>query len=277
MDSTQSSVWSGHSRQWDLVGAPLTPTPDDGALLLHLLESCLRAGKPTARLAVLGVTPQVIQLPWPSCASIHAFDHSSSMIERVWRPNPRVQSTCALAPWQSPPISDGFFDAICGDGSLNCLPTQEEYVAIFAELARVSKADAAMAIRCFTRPDEGETLDAVRHATMSGSVGSFHSLKWRIAMSVAGNDGVVAVQSIYNAFEASFDRNELSNTTGWPLQVINTIDAYRGVATAYTFPTLGQWQKRCQPYWRVDQVLYAQYELADCCPTLRFVRETGVA
>lgn len=277
MDSTQSSVWSGHSRQWDLVGAPLTPTPDDGALLLHLLESSLQMDKATARIAVLGVTPQVVQLAWPGNASIHAFDHSSGMIESVWRPNSDIQSTCDLARWQSLPISDGFFDAICGCGALNCLPTQEEYGAVFAELARVSKVQAAMVIRCFTRPDEGETLDAVRQATMSGGVGSFHALKWRIAMAVAGSDGVVAVQAIYNAFEANFDRNELSNTTGWPMRVINTIDAYHDVATVYMFPTLGQWQKRCQPYWRVDQVLYAQYELADRCPTLRFVRETGVA
>lgn len=45
------------------------------------------------------------------------------------------------------------------------------------------------------------------------------------------------------------------------------------IDTVFKFHTLAEWRDCCQPVWRVDQVLYAGNELAQRCPSLRFVRE----
>ena len=54
-------VWRQHARQWSQVGSPLRPVPDDGELMMALAASALQASA-RPRIAVLGVTPEVVQL-----------------------------------------------------------------------------------------------------------------------------------------------------------------------------------------------------------------------
>lgn len=275
MADQEKMVWQNHSRQWNLVGAPLKPSAQDGVLMMKLVPTCLGASQPVRRIAVLGVTPELMQLDWPQGVELAAFDHSEHMLQSVWAPNPMFATHVTLASWQALPVDDAHFDLVVGDGSFNALPSLVEYAPVFQELARISCEKAVMVLRCFVRPDEAESMAQIQHAAMSGLVYSFHALKWRIAMSLAAKDhGAVAVREIYDTFEAYFDRESLARITGWPITVINTIDAYKMADTVYTFPTLAQWRDCCQPLWRVDQVLYADYELAQRCPTLRFVRES---
>ena len=182
MNDQEKMVWQNHSRQWNLVGAPLKPSPQDGALMMELGTSCLGLSQTVKRIALLGVTPELIQLDWPQGVELDAFDNSEPMLQSVWAPNPKFASRVTLASWQALPVDDAHFDLVVGDGSFNALPSLVEYAPVFQELARIS--------------------------------------------------------------------------------------------SAYTFPTLAQWRDCCQPLWRVDQVLYADYELAQRCPTLRFVRES---
>lgn len=278
MDDQEKRVWQSHARQWDLVGAPLKPSPQDGVLMMKLVTSCLGLSQPVRRIAVLGVTPELMQLDWPQGIEIEAFDHSEAMLQSVWTPNPKLASRVTLASWQALPSDDAHFDLVVGDGSFNALPSLVAYPLVFKELARISCDQAALVLRCFVSPDVAESMTEIQDAAMSGRVYSFHALKWRIAMTLAAKDhGAVAVREVYDAFEAHFDREDLARITGWPITVINTIDAYKMVDTVYTFPTMAQWRDSCQPLWRVDQVLYADYELAQRCPTLRLVRESFAA
>jgi hypothetical protein len=278
MNDQEKMVWESHSRQWDLVGAPLKPSAQDGVLMMELGTSCLGLSQTVKRIAILGVTPELIQLDWPQGVELEAFDHSEPMLQSVWAPNPKFASRVTLASWQALPVDDAHFDLVVGDGSFNALPSLVEYAPVFQELARISCDQAALVLRCFVRPDEAESMTEIKHAAMSGRVYSFHALKWRIAMSLATkNHGAVAVREVYDTFEAHFDRENLARISGCPITVINTIDAYKMADTVYTFPTLAQWRDCCQPLWRVDQVLYADYELAQRCPTLRFVRESFAA
>lgn len=274
MGVEQTAVWAGHARHWDLVGAPLRPSPEDGALALALLRPALSASGSRGRLAVLGVTPELVHQPWPVGTDLHAFDHSVPMLETVWLPHPWLASRVTLSRWQALPVDDGHFDAVVGDGSFNALPSLDAYGPLFAELARVARSTAALVLRCFVRPQAPESVDAVVEAVMSGQVGSFHALKWRLAMALAEDGGgVVKVRSIHEAFCTRFDRCALAKHTGWSTAVIDTIDAYSAADTVYTFPTLAQWQTHCEPFWRVETVRHAiHYELAERCPTVRFVR-----
>lgn len=272
--NAQDQVWQGHARQWHLVGAPLRPSPEDSLIMMDLLKDILSAPLPEARVAVLGVTPEVIQLDWPSHTLLHAFDHSLAMLETVWMPPAGIASQATLARWQDLPVPDSSYHAVVGDGSLNVLPRLDDYALLFAELARVSAPGGVTVLRCFLRPDCAETPQQVQDAVMAGRVGSFHALKWRLAMALAERrHGVIAVADIHQVFEALFERDYLVKCTGWTRDVVDTIDAYRAVDTVYTFPTQAQIAALCRPHWHIDAVQRGAYELAERCPTLRLVRQ----
>lgn len=243
--------------------------------MLSSLSSILDGADRPTRIAVLGVTPEVVQLDWPNTIEIDAYDHSQQMIDTVWKPHPLVASSVTLAQWQNLPVADSHFHAIVGDGSFNVLPTLEDHSLLSLELHRATQPGALLAFRCFVRPEIPESLQAIRSDAYDARIGSFHALKWRIAMALASEShGVVPVQTIYQAFESSFDRPKLANQTGWSRTEIATIDAYQNTPTSYTFPTLIELRKYLAERWHLNSVATADYELAQCCPTLRFERKS---
>ena len=275
--SEQAAVWSQHAGQWSRVGPPLKPSPEDTALTLSALQVVFDTTHGPCRIAVLGVTPELVQLPWPQRVTLDAFDHSADMIARVWQPHPTVHSSVHEADWRALPLDAGTLHAAVGDGSLNVLPDLDQYPAVLGELHRVLVAQSRVVIRCFIRPDVAEPVPALVAAVLGGQVGSFHALKWCLAMTLAGVSGAsVAVADIHEVFEASFpSRSALSEATGWPQEQIDTIDAYRGSPTRYTFPTLVQMREQCERWFEVVTVAYGTYELADRYPTLTLARKNA--
>lgn len=230
--------------------------------------------------AVLGVTPELVHLPWPAPVELRAYDHSAQMIAAVWRPHPAVACTVTRADWRCIPAEASSFQAVVGDGALNVLPGLSDYGSVLRELHRVLAPGGSVVLRCFIRPDRPETLAQVRAAVSGGTVGSFHALKWRLAMSLANGPGAsVAVTAIHDAFVAAFPSpGALADMTGWPFAVIDTIDAYRGASTRYSFPTLSELRQACLPYFDLADIAYGTYELAERYPTLTLTRRSaGVA
>lgn len=271
----QSAVWLRHSRQWSGVGPPLKPSAEDADITLRALMPHLASRTGPCRVVILGVTPELVGLPWPGQVQLFAFDHSARMIADVWTANPAVPSFVQQADWRSLPLDPSSVHAVVGDGSLNALPDFDAYGEVLGEMHRLLVPDARIVIRCFIRPDQAETLSAVRDSVEAGDVGSFHALKWRLAMSLAsGNGGTVAVADIHAAFEDLFaDRVRLSRKTGWPRGQVDTIDAYRAAPTRYTFPTQHEMVRHCSPLFAVEGVSRGTYELADRCPTLTLRRQ----
>lgn len=264
----QAAVWERHAHHWAAVGVPLKPSPEDGLYALAALLPSFERSR--HEVAILGVTPELVQLPWPQTVTLSAFDHSAEMIASIWKPHPRNVSSVACASWQQLPVAAASFDAAIGDGSLNALPNLNEYDAVLRELHRVLKPEARVAVRCFVRPESPEPLSDIVEAVNAGKIRGFHALKWHVAMSIADVPGsAVAVSAIHKAFDTLFpSRVKLANKTGWPEFVIDTIDAYRDAPTRYTFPTLAEVIRECQPYFQVIDIGYGQYELADRCPTI---------
>lgn len=265
----QQGVWTQHSGQWQRIGSPLRPLPEDAERALAFVAPAL--GK-ASRVLVLGVTPELVQAAWPADTRLLAVDHSGPMISSIWQPNPRIDSTVLQACWQELPLPARSVAAIAGDGSLNALPHADDIRRVLAETARVLAPGGLMALRCYIRPETQESLDAVRDAALQGDIGSFHALKWRIAMALPiGPDCSVAVSAILAAFEWLFpDREELACRAGWPREIIDTIEAYRGNDTRYCFPTLPLLAAMAAAHFRISAQRHGDYELAERCPTLCF-------
>ncbi len=265
----QRSVWRKHSGHWAKVGAPLRPSAQDGVLMLGAVSGDL-GQTPASDVLVLGMTPEIIQLPWPESVRLQAFDHSAEMIASVWQPHPRVLSSAQQASWQSLPVGDRSVSGAVGDGSFNALPELLNYADVLQELARVLRPGGLLCCRYFALPPVRESLLAVAAAVKAGEVQSFHALKWRVAMSVCeGPTFSVSLPVIWAAFEALFpDRDSLIADTGWPREVVDTIDVYQGAQTRHTFFGLDTLQAICAPWFTLEAVSYGDYELAERCPTL---------
>ncbi|AXQ29001.1 methyltransferase domain-containing protein [Solimonas sp. K1W22B-7] len=268
----QEGVWTRHSGQWQRIGSPLKPLPEDARRALSLVQPALAEAGLPSKVLVLGVTQELVQLPWPAGGRLLAVDHSGPMIASLWRPSTAVSSEVLRARWQELPLPDASVTAIVGDGSLNALPSLAGIPAVLSEARRVLRPAGLMALRCFIRPDRQESLEAVRDAALQGQVGSFHALKWRVAMALPADAGFsVAVTDILASFEQLFpDRDELARRAGWPRESTDTIEAYRGTDTRYCFPTLAALAEVAAPHFSIVEQRCGEYELAERCPTLCF-------
>jgi SAM-dependent methyltransferase len=269
--TTNRLVWDKYANQWQQVGAPLRPCEEDGQLMLSLV--ILPANN--ARILLLGVTPELVQLAWPADACLEACDQSAEMIASLWRPHPCIVSAVQQNRWQSMCLPMQSVDVVIGDGATTTLADKQDYHQVFTELSRVLKPEGQIVMRCFVRPDIPEGLEEILTAALTAKIKNFGALKWRLAMAlIPDNDFRIKVGDIFNKFNELFpDRDRLAKMAGWSRQMVDTIDAYQHQADGYTFPTLQQLIEICEPFFCLQEVRYAHYELAQRCPTLCFVKK----
>jgi len=198
------------------------------------------------------------------------MDASFAMVAALWRgTNPAqlgVQSD-----WTRMPIRSRTFTHVLGDGSLNAVPFGV-LSATLDEASRVLRPQGTLIARVFCRPDAAETAEDIRRDVVLGRVGTFHALKWRVAMSLLRDASCtdLPVASIRQAVIAQYpDREELSRLTGWNRAEIDTLDVYDGSDAVYNFPTermivglLRRW------FADIEVMSSGTYPLAERCPLL---------
>ena len=74
--------WSRHAEQWAQLGPPLRPSPEDIALMRRrvLDRGCV------GRSILLGVTPEIASMEWPTGTDLLAVDRCMGMVTGVWPP-----------------------------------------------------------------------------------------------------------------------------------------------------------------------------------------------
>lgn len=171
---------------------------------------------------------------------------------------------------QALPFATGAFAAVVSHFAWTLMP---DLAVIVGELARVLAPGGRVALRLFAAPAVTESLDAVAAALAAGAIGSFHALKWRVAMAIQPADRNVAVVDIGRAVEALCgDRAALAARTGWPRAVIDAIASYRGSGLRYSFPTQAEVIAALGDALAVVDVTRPGYELGERCPTVVWAR-----
>jgi SAM-dependent methyltransferase len=271
--TNRTSHWNKHAQQWQLIGSPLRPCEADIRQFERLGDEWQRShasGACTA--ALLGVTPEIAAMRWPAGTSLLGLDISEPMIRKVW-PEERAlpsRSAAVCANWLKLPLPDGSIDIAVGDGCFTLLGFPDAYAAVVRSLRRVLRDDGLLAIRFFLRPDRAESTRQVFEDLRAKRIGNFHAFKWRLAMSLHGPlEAGVRLADIWDAWNAEVPSPEtLAAELGWPVEVLRTIDAYQGVATRYTFPTLSEAKTVLSEAFDVTQCHYQDYELGERCPIL---------
>jgi hypothetical protein len=274
MSSPSPSVWSRHAAQWAQVGPPLRPSVEDSDLLSAQLTATGVLSDPHACGLVLGVTPEIVQLPSLNDRRLWAVDHNVDMVRSLWDDGTEGARSgrhrALVARWQDLPLPASTIQFALGDGSLTALPAAQDVHEVLASLRRVLVPDAALTLRCFIRPDQAEAAESLPERVAAGDVRSFDALKWRLVMSLCHPlSGESRLADAAEAFDRLFpDRSALADATGWSRAKIDTIDAYRRSAARYHFSTLAGLEALLAPDWPIQTVSFPSYELGDRCPTV---------
>ncbi len=263
--------WMRHAPRWSLVGPPLRPPAQDvafssAAVHAWLAQSALAIAP---RALVLGVTPELVCMDWPRGTRVLASDMSIDMIRGIW-PGPRSGHRVVCADWLRLPLADGARHVIVGDGSFNAMARGGDYPALAASLRRVIHSAGIAVLRFFVRPPRAEPLPRVLDDLRAGRFGSFHVFKWHLVMAVQGDLATgVRLGDAWDAWHAGVpDPAPVLASLGWPPQLLQTIDGYRGADASLTFPTLDEARAALAPHF-IEQALHVPaYEMGERCPTL---------
>jgi SAM-dependent methyltransferase len=261
-------VWPSHARQWEKLGPPLRPSPEDVAVVERA------AGEAGARrVLLLGVTPELATCAWPEGAELTAVDHSGEMIGKVW-PSSRVRPGARALPgdWRALPIEDRGVDFVAGDGVFTVLAFPGDARRLVKELGRVLARPGRFVVRAFVPPASRESPEDVVRDLRVGHIGSFHSFKWRLVMSVLPpGTAEVKLADVWVAWNDLVpDPAGTLRALGWSEGLLSTITPYRGSATTYAFPTVAEIAEIAAPRFVLRATHVPGYELSDRCPTLFF-------
>jgi hypothetical protein len=248
----------GFHRRWTRLKPPLRPDA-------QIVSAYRRAiDKHDERVLLLGVTAELADLG----DTLVAVDQSRKMIANAW-PGDTERRKAVHGNWLTMPIERREFTAIVGDGVMAGLAFSQ-YADFFSQIAKVARPGAVLALRLYETPEQGEAVSQVRVAAISGKVSGFHAFKWRLAMAIAfeAQNAAVLVAEIYKTFEREFsDREALSAQTGWSLDEIGEIDAYKDKPMTYLFPTRPQFLAHLpRTLTNPRFVPSGDYELAERCP-----------
>lgn len=263
------TVWQAHASQWRWLGSPLRPAPEDIAFTeAAVFDWYDRVHPHTVQALLLGVTPELSLMEWPATTWLTAVDRSAQMIEAVW-PGAALGQSAIHSEWTALPLPADSQHVAVGDGCPVLLPAFQ-YGAFFSELRRVLRSEGLLVLRVFLRPETPEPVSAVLSDLARGRIASVHTFKWRLAAALHGRlEEGVALSAVWDAAQPVLaDAAGLERRLGWAREALATLDAYRGSATRYTFPTLDEARAAFAPYFEEKAYHAPEYELGERCPTL---------
>lgn len=262
--SDGTGVWSHHASQWERVGAPLRPCPEDGRLLLD------GVGPGAHRVLLLGVTPEMAGLAWPSGTELLAVDRVQRMIDNVWPGFPEPGQGAMLADWLELDLPEGSRDRVVSDGCFGVTAWPDEHRALLRQVRRFLAPQGRFVFRVFVRPGP-EAVEQVIERALVGGFASFHAFKLCLLMACQPDTAAgVVTGEVWERWNAAVPEVErFAERTGWPVDQVRTIDAYRGQSTPYAFPTLAELHQVLDAEgFAVERVTEPSYPLGSRCPTL---------
>jgi SAM-dependent methyltransferase len=266
----QQDHWKEHARQWGLIGPPLRPSHEDLAELESQLRPVLANHPSDGIVLLLGVTPELSHLVLEVLQlRLIAADRSLPMIRSIWASS-SPHSAVVQADWRHLPIASNTAVAVIGDGCFTTIGFPEDYRQVLNAISLALKPGGIFTMRFFASPVIAEKPDKVFADLYAGAIENFHIFKWRLAMALLDrNTWSIPVHCIWQSWrETVAAPDDLARHLGWPLSVVNTIDAYRDAPAVYSFPTLPVLLEILSERFNVVASFTPAYELGNRCPTI---------
>ena len=270
------SHWTRHAAQWNNVGSPLRPNEEDQRQYWQAIAACMSPAElAQSRTLLLGVTPELRALPWPSSAQLIACDLSLQMLHGIW---PMASysgdhATRINSDWMRLPLAANCCTLALGDGCLTTVPGDQDYRRIARELHHVLAPDAHLIVRLFCAPENAEQTEDVLADLRRGAVGNFHAYKWRLVMAMHAHDPALTLADVWASWDAEFpDKQAVARLSGWSIDAINTLSAYRDAPARYSYLSVAQVAELFAPEFKLIGMIYPSYELGERCPIVSFQR-----
>lgn len=254
--------WQRYPASWSKLVPPLRP---DAQIIAKVKELI---GPVAGPVLLLGVTPELAQ----AFEHVLGVDKNKAMIDRTW-PGDTVTRKVLHADWLDLNEPKSHFAAAVGDGSLNAVSSLREVRLLLERVVDLLAPGGRFACRLYERPVEPFTQDQLVDLGSRRARINFHAFKWQLAMHLAETSGAaLPVMHIRERFNELFpDRDRLARDTGWPREIIDMIDIYRGSPTLYVFPSRREFLSVLPA--GISNVRFepsGRYDLAECCPVLAF-------
>jgi len=270
MESDLVKTWNDAARQFDGYGPPLRPCPEDISILQAIIAEWNGEGRgERKRILLCGVTPEIVTMDWPFPIELVGMDQAESMVRLVWPGDLPGVRRGVVGNWLESGFAAGSQDVIIGDGGFAFFGYSDGQRALMAELRRILAPDGLFLYRHFAQVENPESPEAVLSAARSGTIGSFHAFKWRLAMALqADSASGVRQQDVRAAWtQAGIDPTRLPQP-GWSERAVGTIDLYRGKQARLYFPTVREFTALLEEQYDDIQLRYPAYELGERCPTI---------
>ncbi|MDZ7736194.1 MAG: class I SAM-dependent methyltransferase [Gammaproteobacteria bacterium] len=270
---SEGEQWSEVARLWNQLGPPLRPSNQDIAIVSGEVEAWMHEnGAPCA--LILGVTPELYHLPWLPDTDLLAVDHTQGMIEVVW---PGLPQAVACAEWTNMPIPDRSRDIALCDGGIILLDYPRGHHELVRELARIIRPGGLCILRAFVPPKEREMPETVLQDLLKAKIANLNLLKLRLGMAMQQDPAEgTRLKDVWDTIHGvAPDFNELASRTGWPLEHLLAINAYRDRTASYHFLTVVQIRELfcANPGgFSFKACRQPTYELGERCPTIVFRR-----
>jgi SAM-dependent methyltransferase len=265
--------WPAMARAWDQSGAPLRPSPQDVAAYSRRANEWMDTRRAAPRVLLLGVTPEIYNLPWPEGRDLLAVDRTPAMIAHVWVGKP---GEVLQASWLDLPLPSASRDIALCDGGLHLLDHPAGQKKLVERLHDVLAPGGRCIFRLFTPPAEKEPARSVLDDLLAGRVANLNILKLRLGMALQGSvEGGVAVKEVWNTLRAlAPDWGTLALRLDWPVAHLAAIDVYRESDARYHFMSVAQVTELFCGEGRFASLGFdvPDYDLGERCPIIVFER-----
>lgn len=268
---TESNLWNRHLRQWNALGPPLRPAAEDITLFNQaLLNWNEDRGDTPADAFVLGSTPEFPHLNWNAGSRVYALDSSIDMLRNVWPKSGGFSGGSVVMNWLALPLRERTADMVLGDGAFTLLDWPDGYHRLLMSIADLLRPQGGLLARFFVRPEVGESPEAVIADLIANRMASFHLFKWRLAMAVHGDrKGGLRVDEIWKIWEGTgIQERDLADITGWSVDIIRTIHAYRDSTQILSFPSAAALRSMLGEVFTEMSCRFPAYDIGDCCPII---------
>lgn len=261
--------WPKVAAAWELVGSPLRPDAEDVALVKAASDDWGSATSRPPRVLILGVTPELYGLAWPTGTVVRAVDRTKQMLSEVWPGDPK---DAVHADWLEMDWPDDSFDLVLCDGGWSLLDLPGQHL-LARRLAKIIAPDGRFVARLFVPPSRREMPEEVLASLTDGGIRDLNCLKLRLGMALMPSplEGVELGEVWRRLHDVAGSWPALAAHAGWDLDHLSVIDAYRDSTARYHFITVDEFEATmCESpaEFATHRVDVPRYLMGDQCPTV---------
>jgi SAM-dependent methyltransferase len=277
--------WDEIVEVFKLMKSPMRPDRSEtGCFYDWMTERIEAAGlRDASRIDVLllGVTVELVELPWPDNVHLTAVDRSEGMMRAFWRGDIPGRRRLLRADWDGVSLAPESFDFAIGDGVLNARSYPGDCRSFAARIGELLRPGGTFLLRAFVQPDQREDPATIIQAMRAGQIATYNEFTFRFltSLQVSADEGVISTKPFIEGEleHHGVDLSDVYARTGYvpPAGYVPppTPDEAADCGRRVSFPTVHEFEQVLAPTFHLLGRRYGTHSTAQRCPIFGLVRE----